>query len=51
VVLGQEFGTRMQAMFDADLAQSEAITAAQWRRRPLEDRVKEFAAVLLKRWL
>jgi cardiolipin synthase len=51
VVLGQDFGARMQAMFDADLEASEAITLDQWQRRPLDDRVKELAALILSRWL
>jgi cardiolipin synthase A/B len=51
VVLGQEFGAQMQAMFDADLASSEAITLASWERRPLDDRVKETAARVWEYWL
>jgi len=30
VVLGAEFGKQVQAMFDKDLAASDAITLAQW---------------------
>ena len=44
VVLGQAFGAQMQAMFAADLAESERITAERWAARPLSDRVKEIAA-------
>jgi cardiolipin synthase A/B len=51
VILGQEFGERMQAMFEADLAASEAITPASWARRPLGDRLMEFAARLWEYWL
>ena len=45
VILGTEFGGRMKAIFERDLAQSEAITLEKWARRPLMDRVKELAAV------
>ncbi len=44
VVLGQGFGAQMQALFEADLAQSEAITAQAWAQRPLSDRILEIAA-------
>ena len=44
VVLGQEFGAQMQAMFDADLQASNAITLEAWEQRPLGDRIKEIAA-------
>ena len=51
VVLGQEFGAQMQAMFDADLAASESITREAWARRPLGDHVKETAVRMWARWL
>jgi cardiolipin synthase A/B len=51
VVLGQEFGARMQAMFDTDLAASEAITAQSWAGRPLADRLQELAARVWEYWL
>ena len=44
VVLGPEFGTRMEGLFAKDLAQSEEITREKWRNRPLKDRLKEAAA-------
>src|SRR4026207_1903117 len=34
VVLGREFAQQMQAMFDADLAVSDAIDPERWERRP-----------------
>ena len=43
VVLGQEFGAQMQAMFDADLAASDPITLDAWNQRPLGPRLKELA--------
>ena len=44
VVLGTEFAERMRALFQRDLAQSEAITPEKWRSRPLQDRMKEAAS-------
>jgi cardiolipin synthase A/B len=44
VVLGPEFGTQMQAMFDADIAASDSITLEAWSRRPIGDRVKEMVS-------
>lgn len=51
VVLGPAFGARMRAAFDADVAQSEQITLADWRRRPVDLRVKEALARLWEYWL
>jgi len=51
VVLGNGFGERMRAAFLADLAQSDAITLEQWRRRPLEDRARELFGRLWEYWL
>jgi len=51
VVLGQEFGAQMQAMFEADLAASEPITREAWAERPLGDHVKETAARMWAQWL
>jgi cardiolipin synthase A/B len=50
-ILGQEFGAQMQAMFDADLAASNAVTLQQWQDRPVTARVKEMAARLWEYWL
>jgi cardiolipin synthase len=51
VVLGAEFGSQVQAMFDKDLAASEAITLEQWKRRPLDLRLKELFARAWEYWL
>ena len=51
VVLGQEFGAQMQAMFEADVAASKSITLEAWGRRPLRDHVKETAARMWAQWL
>jgi cardiolipin synthase len=44
VVLGREFSQQMAAMFARDLAVSDAIDAANWERRPLAFRIKEWMA-------
>jgi len=51
VVLGAEFGSQVQAMFDKDLAESEALTLEKWERRPLDLRVKELFARAWEYWL
>ena len=51
VILGQEFGARMQAMFQSDLAASGEITAESWARRPVGDRLMELAARVWEYWL
>ena len=44
VVLGPEFGGRLEALFQKDLANSAQITPETWAARPLQDRMKETAA-------
>jgi cardiolipin synthase len=51
VVLGAEFGSQVQAMFDRDLAASDAITLEAWQRRPIDTRVKELFARIWEYWL
>ena len=51
VVLGQEFGRQVHAMFEEDLAQSDAVTLEQWKRRPLQLRAKEMYANAWQYWL
>jgi cardiolipin synthase len=51
VVLGVEFGRKVQTMFGTDLRASEAITLEGWKRRPLHLRLKEWFAALWEYWL
>ena len=51
VVLGAEFGSQVQAMFDKDLAASDPITLEQWQRRSLDLRIKELFARVWEYWL
>ncbi|WP_280150516.1 phospholipase D-like domain-containing protein [Piscinibacter sp. XHJ-5] len=51
VVLGTEFAQQMRAMFDNDLASSNAITLEQWDRRGLGARLKQGLARMWEYWL
>jgi cardiolipin synthase len=51
VVLGEEFGTRMEAAFQEDLRHSIEIDKEAWRRRPLLERIKESLARSMEYWL
>lgn len=50
VVLGEDFGLEMEAMFRRDLADSQEITLQRWQQRGLDQRMKEWLALLLERW-
>jgi cardiolipin synthase len=51
VVLGKEFGQRMRAAFDDDLAQSKQVTLEQWQRRSPLERAKETFGRIWQYWL
>ncbi len=51
VVLDPAFGRDMESAFDEDLRDSREVTADAWRRRPISDRIKEFAARLTEYWI
>ena len=51
VVIGREFGQQMQAMFNKDLAASDAILLEQWNRRSLILRIKEWFSGFIQHWL
>ena len=51
VVLGQEFGDRMRASFERDLAASKQITLEEWQKRPIDVRVKEVFGRMWEYWL
>ena len=44
VVLGPDFGRRMEGLFEKDLALSEQVTLEQWRHRSAQDHILETAA-------
>lgn len=51
VVLGPDFGRRMRAAFDEDLASSKQITLEEWRQRSPLARAKEMFGRLWQYWL
>ncbi|WP_232252193.1 cardiolipin synthase [Pseudomonas frederiksbergensis] len=51
VVLGTEFGKKMQTAFMADLAKSNEITLEKWQRRSFAVRAKEQMGRLWEYWL
>jgi cardiolipin synthase A/B len=51
IVLGQDFGAQMQAMYEKDLESSKQITLEDWRKRSLVARIKERSARFWARFL
>jgi cardiolipin synthase A/B len=51
VILGRDFATQMEGVFEADLRESTPIRVDEWEQRPFRDRVKEWFTSLLGRWL
>jgi cardiolipin synthase len=51
VVIGREFGQQMQAMFNKDLAASDAILLEQWENRSLILKIKEWFSGFIQYWL
>jgi cardiolipin synthase len=51
VILGADFGGKMRAAFERDLAASDQITLEAWQHRPLSVRAKEKFARLWEYWL
>ena len=51
VVLGNDFGQRMRAAFEADLAASKQVTLEQWEQRSPVQRIKEQFGRLWQYWL
>lgn len=51
VVLGEEFGSRMEAAFQEDMKNSVRIVREEWKNRPFFERLKETAARSFEYWL
>jgi cardiolipin synthase len=51
VVLDSAFGRDMESAYAEDLRDSKQVTLEEWRRRPISDRIKEFAARLTEYWI
>jgi len=51
VIIGPEFGDRMRASFERDLAASKPIRLEEWQKRPIDVRVKELFGRMWEYWL
>ncbi len=51
IILGNAFGQRMEAVFEADERTSERVTLAAWRQRGLIERLREMEAGLVAEFL
>jgi cardiolipin synthase len=51
VILNKEFASEMEKMFARDLAESHEIRLAEWKKRPVLNRIKEWFAHQFERWL
>lgn len=51
VVVGEDFGTAMEALFRSDMALSRQVTLEAWEHRPWRDRIKEILSRLGQYWL
>ena len=51
VILGLDFATRMEEMFQKDLAESKQIHLERWRKRSINQRAREWFSHLLAHWL
>lgn len=51
IIIGHDFGARMEQMYRDDLRRGKEITLAQWEQRPWTERVNQRMAWLLKYWI
>lgn len=51
VVMGREFAGRMTEVFERDIGRARQVTWAAWRTRGLSERLREFSAHIMRRWL
>jgi cardiolipin synthase len=51
IVIDDVFGSAMEAAFAEDLRDSQTVDLQTWLRRPLSDRLKEWAATQFDYWL
>ena len=51
IVLGEDFGSELEALFQRDLAVSPRINVDEWRARGLAPRLKEVLGRAVERWL
>lgn len=51
VILSREFADQMEEMFARDLAESAEILPAEWKNRPIGNRLREWFGHLFRHWL
>ena len=51
VIIDDQFGTRMEALFERDIATATEITLETWKKRPFTDKIRQFTSALFKYWL
>jgi cardiolipin synthase len=51
VILSRDFAVQMEHMFKRDLAESRQVSLAEWKKRPLYPRLREWFSHLFKHWL
>jgi cardiolipin synthase A/B len=51
IVLGEDFGAEMKALFERDRQASREVTLAQWRQRGIGRRALETVGRIAERWL
>lgn len=51
VVLGSDFGSQMEALFQRDIQHSKAVTRESWRHRPVFNRMRQWIANIFSYWL
>jgi cardiolipin synthase len=51
IVLGDDFGAEMEAMFQNDVADAEAVTMKNWSDRSLSLRMKQWFSRIWSYWL
>lgn len=51
VIIGGDFASEMEALFERDLEQSKEVVLDEWGRRPLFPRIREWFSHLFRRYL
>jgi cardiolipin synthase len=51
VILGRDFAIQMEHTFNRDLEESRQVSLAEWEKRPLYPRLREWFSHLFKHWL
>lgn len=51
IIIGADFASEMEALFESDLKQSKEVVLDEWRKRPLFPRIGEWFAHLFRHYL